>query len=346
MMKTRTQPHLVAVTMGDPAGVGPEICLDALADTSVLAECLPVIFGNATVLKAAAKATGRVFLSEWEVVDAHAPDLDAQLTSATRPVIVDCPDSDLSHLQPGQVNAATGRASLTYIKHAVACSQSGSVHAIVTGPIHKEAIHAAGSPYPGHTEMLVAMTGARRHCMMLASEDIACSLVTTHIGLCEVPDALHPARILEVIRLTAEAMPGLSLTAERQEIAVLGLNPHAGEGGLFGKQEEERCILPAIEQARAESILATGPLPPDTAFLPTRRAKTAAYVCMYHDQGLIPLKMLSFDTAVNITLGLPIIRTSVDHGTALDIAWQGKAKSSSLCSALRTAVRLTRIPKQ
>ncbi len=337
-----SKPLLLAVTMGDPAGVGPELCLDALADQQGHADYLPVVFGDVRVLEAAASATGRAAGNNWETLDANAEDFPENLACLSRPAVAHCDGFDLSSLRPGIVHAETGRASLDYIQRAVQRANLGQVAAVVTAPIHKEAIHAAGSPYPGHTEMLAALTGAKRCCMMLAAEEMACSLVTTHIGLRAVPDALKESRILEVIQLTARAAPALVTSPARREIAVLGLNPHAGEGGLFGSREEERIIRPAIEAARAAGIHAVGPLPPDTAFLPERRAITAAYVCMYHDQGLIPLKMLAFDTAVNITLGLPIVRTSVDHGTALDIAWQGKARSSSLLAALRLAARLAR----
>jgi len=178
--------------------------------------------------------------------------------------------------------------------------------------------------------------------MMLTAETITCSLVTVHVGYHEVPALLTVERILDVIELTAAAMA--RLRGRKPKLLVCGLNPHAGEGGLFGDREEERVIGPAVAAARARGIDATGPLPPDTAFLPKYRAATDAYVCMYHDQGLIPLKALAFEDAVNVTLGLPIVRTSVDHGTAFDIAWQGTADVSSLVQAVRLAARLATKP--
>ncbi|MGE9267259.1 MAG: 4-hydroxythreonine-4-phosphate dehydrogenase PdxA, partial [Verrucomicrobiales bacterium] len=208
---------------------------------------------------------------------------------------------------------------------------------VVTNPINKEAWHLAGHHFPGHTEYLVEKTQAPRHAMMLTAETITCALATTHIPLAEVPTSLDAERLLDVIRLTHEAMLRLR---GRARLLMPALNPHAGEGGLFG-DEEERLLRPVIAQARAEGIDLRGPLPADTAFLPRLRAETEAYVCLYHDQGLIPLKALAFDEAVNLTLGLPIVRSSVDHGTAFDIAWQGKASADSLRQALTLARKLS-----
>jgi 4-hydroxythreonine-4-phosphate dehydrogenase len=212
------------------------------------------------------------------------------------------------------------------------------VAAVSTAPLNKQALHAAGVNYPGHTEIFAARTNAPRSCMMQYSEEITCTFVTVHVGYREVPGLLTARRILDVIELTAEALA--RLRARPPELVVCGLNPHAGEHGLFGDREEERIIVPAIEAARSKGISVEGPLPPDTAFLPAKRKATDAFVCMYHDQGHIPVKALAFDSAVNTTLGLPIIRTSVDHGTACDIAWQGKANPSSLFAAVRLALRL------
>jgi 4-hydroxythreonine-4-phosphate dehydrogenase len=199
-------------------------------------------------------------------------------------------------------------------------------------------LHAAGLPFPGHTEILAARTRAERSCMMLTSDSITCSLVTVHVGYREVPGLLTEQAILDTIELSAAAME--RIRGRKPKLLVCGLNPHAGEHGLFGHREEETIITPAIDAARAKGIDVSGPLPPDTAFLPKFRAACDCYICMYHDQGLIPLKALAFDEAVNVTLGLPIVRTSVDHGTAFDIAWQGKADVSSLVHAVKLAVKL------
>jgi 4-phospho-D-threonate 3-dehydrogenase / 4-phospho-D-erythronate 3-dehydrogenase len=324
----------IAITMGDPAGVGPELCLRLLADAERTAQAVPIVFGDAAVLRRVADQCG--LPAPAQVVDAerwqqHGRELD-------QPTVLDLQAIAVDGVEPGQVDAATGRASYRYIEAAIAAALAGKVAAVVTGPIHKEALHAAGIPYPGHTEIFADHTATSRWCMMLTSPEITCSLVTTHIGYRDVPDQLSAARILEVIELTAEAMRRIRGRPPR--LTVCGLNPHAGEHGLFGNGEEEQFIAPAVAAARAQGIAACGPLPPDTAFVPRQRVATDAFICMYHDQGLIPLKALAFDTAVNVTLGLPIVRTSVDHGTALDIAWRGVAAASSLVQAFLLAIRL------
>ena len=245
----------------------------------------------------------------------------------------------LPGLEGGTISAETGRAACAYVHAAIDVALAGGVGAITTGPINKEALSLAGIRFPGHTEIFAARTQAARSCMMQYSEEITCTFVTTHVGYLEVPALLTEARIVDVIELTAEALLRIRGTPPR--LLVCGLNPHAGEHGLFGNREEERIIAPAIAIARARGIDVDGPVPPDTAFIPARRREYDAVVCMYHDQGHIPLKALAFDSAVNTTLGLPIIRTSVDHGTALDIAWQGVASTGSLFAAVRLAVKLS-----
>jgi 4-hydroxythreonine-4-phosphate dehydrogenase len=222
---------------------------------------------------------------------------------------------------------------------AIDAGLAGEVDAVSTGPLNKEAMHAAGHKYPGHTEIFADRMKADRSCMMLTSAELTCAFVTTHVGYDEVPGLLTTARILDVIELAADAMQRIRGRAPK--LIACGLNSHAGENGLFGEREEERIILPALEAARARGIAVEGPLPPDTAFLPWRRAATDAFICMYHDQGHIPLKALAFDSAINTTLGLPVIRTSVDHGTAFDIAWQGKANANSLFEAVLLAAKLS-----
>jgi len=236
------------------------------------------------------------------------------------------------------ISAACGRAGFACIEQTIQAAMNGRIAAVVTAPIHKEALRLSGVAHPGHTEIFTTLTGARRSCMMLRSEVLTVSMVTTHIGYAEVPGRLSVEQVLDVIELTAEALRWMGLRSPR--LGVCGLNPHAGEHGLFGQKEEERFVEPAIAAARAEGIDATGPLPPDTAFTDGQRKRFDAFVCLYHDQGHIPFKMLAFDTGVNITLGLPIVRTSVDHGTAFDIAWKGKADPQSLFAAIRVAVDL------
>ena len=239
---------------------------------------------------------------------------------------------------PARVSAACGQAAYGYIEQAIRAALAKKIDGVVTAPIHKEALRLSGVDYPGHTEIFTALTGAKRSCMMLYSDKITVSMVTTHVGYHEVPGKLSVERVLNTIELTAEAIRWMLRRTPR--IGVCGLNPHAGEHGLFGQGEEEQFVVPAVAEARKQGIDATGPLVPDAAFTEGVRKKFDAFVCLYHDQGHIPFKMLAFDTGVNLTLGLPIIRTSVDHGTAFDIAWQGKADPTSLFSAIRIATQL------
>jgi 4-hydroxythreonine-4-phosphate dehydrogenase len=325
----------IAVTMGDPAGIGPEICVRLLGDPRLGKLCTPIVFGDASILGRIAERLGvplpeRVIeLGEW----------GRTARSVSLPSILDVRaiEGGVS-VQPGHVSATTGRAAFAYIEQSIKAALAGEVDAVTTGPIHKEALRAAGVPFPGHTEIYAERTKASRACMMLTSPELTCSFVTVHVGYREVPGLLSVRRVLDVIELTGDFIR--RVRGHEPRIAVCGLNPHAGEHGLFGDREEERFIVPAIEAARAAGMMIDGPLPPDTAFLPARRRTTDAFVCIYHDQGHIPLKALAFDEAVNVTLGLPIIRTSVDHGTALDIAWQGKANPNSLFEAVRIAAAL------
>ena len=319
--------------MGDPAGVGPEICLRALDSPEVAAHCVPAVFGDAEVLRrCAAQLGGRLSAPVVSVGDF------ATLGSCRQSVVVDVPALDINAFQPGKADANTGAAGYAFVQRGMDAALAGQVDAVVTAPLNKEALRQADVEFPGHTEIFAHRTGAKRWCMMQYSEELTCAFVTTHAGYAEVPKILTSRRVLEVIHLAAESME--RLRGRKAKVAVCGLNPHAGEHGLFGNGEEERIILPAVEAARREGLEVEGPLPPDTAFLPSRRKAVDAVVCMYHDQGHIPIKALAFDSAVNVTLGLPIVRTSVDHGTALDIAWQGKASPSSLFHALRLAAKL------
>ena len=320
----------IAVTMGDPAGVGPEICLDLLNDPEILNTCHPLIFGDLTILKACARQTGKVL---------NTPALQLEeITDSSPSGIIDLGILKPNVLNPGIADARTGRATYEYVVSAIDACLAGQVDAVVTCPANKEAMQAAGITQPGHTEIFAERTGTKDFCMAFFSETISCSLVTVHVGYYEVPGLLSVEQINQVISLTREAHR--NLLGREPKLAVCGLNPHAGENGLFGRGEEEAIIIPAIERARTEGADIVGPLPPDTAFTPKRRETVDAYICMFHDQALIPVKALAFDEAVNVTLGLPIIRTSVDHGTALDIAWQGKADPDSLKAAVRLAVRM------
>ena len=320
--------------MGDPAGVGPEICLQALSNENVLASCTPIIYGDSKVLSQCAKELQLPLPSDiiQEQTSLSSKDLKT-------PAIIHVTALEHEAFRPGHVSANTGSAAYAYINAAIDDALSGSIQAVTTAPINKEALNQANVPFPGHTEIFAHRAGSDRWCMMQYSEEITCTFVTVHVGYAEVPKLLTQERILEVIQLSAENLE--RIRGHKARVVVCGLNPHAGEHGLFGDHEEEKLIIPAIEEGRKQGIEIEGPLPPDTAFLPRKRKETDVYICMYHDQGHIPVKALAFDSAVNTTLGLPIIRTSVDHGTALDIAWQGKASPASLYSAIRLATKLT-----
>jgi 4-hydroxythreonine-4-phosphate dehydrogenase len=326
----------IAITMGDPAGVGPEICLQVLTEREITSICTPVVFGDADVMRRCADHLN--FAIPQSVVNAN--DWPEQHARIDQPTIVDFQATDINSLQPGKVSADTGQASYRYITAAIDAAVSGQVFAVTTAPINKEALRSANIQYPGHTEIFADRTNSPQYCMLQVSDEVTCSFVTTHVGYSEVPKLLTVDRINEVIQLSHEAVG--RIRGNSPKIVVCGLNPHAGEHGLFGNREEENIIIPAIELARSTGIDIEGPLPPDTCFLPARRRETGCFICMYHDQGHIPLKALAFDTAVNVSLGLPIIRTSVDHGTACDIAWQGLAKTSSMIQALKLAVQLAR----
>jgi 4-hydroxythreonine-4-phosphate dehydrogenase len=327
-----TKPML-AITMGDPAGIGPEVCLRTVIDPSISSSCIPLIFGDADLLRRVAEHCNIPMIENIIPFSDH-----QRWQQCTGPAIVDFKSIEAEQVIAGEVNADTGMASYKYIEGAIQAALAGHVDAVTTGPIHKEAINAAGINYPGHTEIFAAQTNADRACMMLTCKQLTCSFATTHVGYRDVPGLLSIERVLETIELSAAAMK--QIRGRDIKIVVCGLNPHAGEHGLFGDSEEERIIIPAIEQARQSGLEIVGPLPPDTAFLPARRAETDLFVCMYHDQGHIPLKALAFDVAVNVTLGLPIIRTSVDHGTACDIAWQNKAEITSMIEAIGLATKL------
>jgi len=325
---------ILGLTMGDPAGIGPEICLRALREPSVLAQCMPVLFGDAAVLKRVAQAAG---IEGADCRVAAASELDG-FFEINEPLIVDCSALDAEKVIPGEISAACGRAGYVYIENAIRAAMAGKIDGVVTAPIHKESLNLSGVKFPGHTEIFTALTGAKRSCMMLYSDKLTVSMVTTHLGYHEVPDKLSAERVLNVIELTAQTM---KLLLQREpKLGVCGLNPHAGEHGLFGHREEENFVEPAVKTARERGIQIEGPLVPDAAFTTGQRKKYDAIVTLYHDQGHIPFKMLAFDTGVNITLGLPIIRTSVDHGTAFDIAWQGKANATSLYAAIEVAAGL------
>ncbi len=324
--------------MGDPAGVGPELVLRALANSQVTQACQLLVFGDWQVLQRCAQHT-RLPLAD--LTRLKPGELGTCDDIAHAPWVVDVQAIDSTEFEIARVSGRCGQASYAYIQTAIDAALAGQIDAVTTAPINKAALHAGGIQYPGHTEMFAERAGAARWCMMQYSPVITCSFVTVHCGYADVPRLLTVQGILDTIELTVDALR----TIHRREpkLVVCGLNPHAGEHGLFGNREEENIIMPAIERARAQGIDIEGPLPPDTAFVPWKRETTDAFICMYHDQGHIPLKALAFDSAVNTTLGTKLIRTSVDHGTAFDIAWQGTARPDSLWAALRLAAQLAAI---
>ena len=336
----RTPLPRIAVTMGDAAGVGPELCLRLLADAGIARECVPIVFGDAALLRRVAEKTGVKFAAP--IIARH--EWPAAWSNVSAPSVLDFQALDASAVAPGKISAACGDAAFRYVIASIEAGLNGEVAAISTGPLNKEALHAAGHKFPGHTEIFAERMSATRSCMMQYSEEITCSFVTTHVGYAEVPKLLTCERILDVIDLTVTALR--RIRGREPRLLVCGLNPHAGEGGLFGEREEERIIAPAIAEAQQHGFDVTGPVPPDTAFTPARRREFDAVVCMYHDQGHIPVKMIAFDSAVNTTLGLPVTRTSVDHGTAFDIAWRGTASPGSLFSAVCLAAKLCRANPQ
>ncbi len=322
---------VLALTMGDPAGIGPEVCLRAMADPHVREACIPVLYGEPSLAEECARKLG--------LEDLLPRRIRAPMPGLREAAMVAVPATGLESFAPGRPDAATGRIAFACIDRAIEDALARRVAGVVTAPASKKALHEAGVRFPGHTEIFATRTKAESWCMMQYSRELACSFATVHVGYAEVPSRLSSERVLEVIRLTDRALARIH-GREGMRLALCGLNPHAGEHGLFGRGEEERILVPAVEQAAREGFQVEGPLAPDSAFTPARRERTDGYICLYHDQGHIPIKALAFDRAVNLTLGLPIVRTSADHGTALDIAWKGEASPSSLCQALRLAARL------
>jgi 4-hydroxythreonine-4-phosphate dehydrogenase len=284
----------IGITVGDPAGIGPEIAIKAASHPDILAICEPVLYGPSSA-------------------------------------------AELGRFRVGQVSADAGQSAYDTIVRAVEDAQAGRVEAIATAPINKEAFAAAGIPWRGHTELLAHLTGARRVAMMFHAEELRVILATVHIALAEVPRTLTGERLESIVMLAAAELPQFGLPSPR--LAVAGLNPHAGEHGVIGTEDDD-VLRPAIEACRRRGVDVQGPFPADTIFLRAMKGEFDAVIACYHDQGLIPIKMVAFGRAVNVTIGLPIVRTSVDHGTAFDIAGRGVADPGSLIEAIRLAARL------
>ncbi|OZC50926.1 4-hydroxythreonine-4-phosphate dehydrogenase PdxA [Rhodococcus sp. 06-621-2] len=330
-MSESTPLPLVAVTMGDGAGVGPEVIVPALLDATTISWCRPVVIGDAKRLLSAAEVLGLDV--DIAVVETIA---DAEFTPGRINVI----DLDLlpDDLAWGELSAIAGDAAYQYIRVASELAVRGEVQAICTAPLNKEALHAAGHIYPGHTELLAHLTGTDEVSMMLSTPKLKVIHVTTHIGLLDAVAKIEPGLVERTIRRGYEALVRTGNVSPK--IGVCGINPHAGENGLFGYGEEDLKIVPAVEKLKADGIDAVGPLPADTAFFLAGRGDYDLIVAMYHDQGHGPVKVLGIEAGVNITVGLPVIRTSVDHGTAFDIAGKGIAEAGSMVEALRQAAEL------
>ncbi len=331
--------------MGDPAGVGPEIIVKTLSEEEFYQISVPVVIGEETVLRRATKLINKSNLE----INCFKEIKEAKGEFGTIDLL-NLDNIAADSVKFGQVDEECGRAAIEYIKRAVALAQDNKIQAIVTGPIHKEAIVRAGFNYPGHTELLAELCAVKDYALMLVDEDFRITHVTCHLSLKQACEEVKRDRILTVIRLGNEAVKRLGIESPR--IGVAGLNPHAGEGGLFGREEIEE-IIPAIQLAKKEGIRAEGPIPPDTIFSKTRGGQYDLAVAMYHDQGHIAMKVAGFIydkgserwtsiSGVNITLGLPIIRTSVDHGVAFDQAGKGTANPQSLKQAIRLALQLVR----
>jgi 4-hydroxythreonine-4-phosphate dehydrogenase len=323
---------LLLITLGDVAGVGPEIVVKALPE--LLRLCHPIVCGDAGWLRRAVELVG--VKADVAVI----PDPRSVLPVSHSAHRIDCiqaTDVDLTGVEKAKVSAAAGRAAYDFLCRAIDLTLAGQAAGIVTCPLHKEGLHAAGISHPGHTEILAERCGVQEHAMLLYADGLGVAHVTLHMALRDVFRHLTPAAVLEKTRLLDRMLT--RIMGRRPQLGVAALNPHAGDGGLFG-DEEQRIIRPAVEAARAEGIDATGPWPTDTLFCRASAGEFDGVVAMYHDQGHIALKLRSGWRAVNITAGLPLVRTSVAHGTAYDIAWRGVADASSLIEAARLATRL------
>ncbi|OZI35005.1 4-hydroxythreonine-4-phosphate dehydrogenase PdxA [Bordetella genomosp. 10] len=316
--------------MGDAAGIGPEIIVKAYAQGL---GAPAVVYGDAGTLRRAAALLG----ARLEVAEIAAPAEAASCAAGVIPVIA-CSPALPADLPAGKVSAAAGRAAYDYVCAAIDDAKAGRIRAIVTAPLNKESMNAGGADYPGHTEILAERSGTRDFAMMLANRELRVLLVTIHVALADVFAGITRAAELRAMRLADLACRQMGIA--RPRVAVAGLNPHAGENGKFGREDLD-VIAPAIADARAEGIDASGPWPGDTVFMRARRGDFDIVVAQYHDQGLIPVKYLGVDEGVNVTIGLPFVRTSVDHGTAFDIAWRGVADHGSLITAFDLALAMT-----
>jgi 4-hydroxythreonine-4-phosphate dehydrogenase len=338
LFQTKRRSHLktrpiIGITMGDPAGIGPEVIVKALCDAKIFDLCRPVVFGDRAALNL---YTGKRRVRAIREIT-HPSEAEGQ--SGLIDLIAVC-SLEREALTPGSPGSEGGAAMVNCIVTAVDMAKQEEISAVVTCPISKVLMHQAGHPYEGHTPLIASMTGCRDYVMMLAGKKLRVALVTIHCALKDVPSLLNHERVFRTIRITSRALEQ-DFAIRSPRLAVAALNPHAGEEGLFGREEEE-IIGPAVCKAKNEGLRVEGPFPADSLFYRAAAGEFDAVVAMYHDQGLIPLKLLHFSDAVNVTLGLPIVRTSVDHGTAYDIAGKDRADPSSLKAAIRMAVMMSR----
>ena len=335
---------IIAITMGDPAGIGPEIIVHSLSLRNTYQRCRPLVIGDAQVMNECVRMLhSPITINAIEHVN------EARFDEGTIDVL-DLKCIDMKHFKPGEIQEQCGNAAFVSVRKAIELAMNNEVDATVTTPLHKEALHCAGHHFDGHTEIYAHFTNTKKYAMMLADEDLRIIHVSTHVSLREACDRVKKNRIIEVTELIDDACRQMGIQSPR--IAVAGLNPHASDGGLFG-EEEEKEIYPAVKELRERGFLVDGPLPPDTIFAKARCGQYDACVAMYHDQGHIPFKVAGFQwdrktgkmtgaKGVNITLGLPIIRVSVDHGTAFDIAWKGIASPDGLLTAIDYATKMAR----
>lgn len=323
---TATGPTRIGLTMGDPSGVGPEIICKALAEMTPEARTASAVIGSGALLRRADALLGTGLVIH--------DGLDAPAGAVP---VIDVASAGQAGIRDGTATAAGGDAAFRYVERAVSLARSGEIGVIVTAPLNKAALHMAGHHYDGHTGMLAHLTGQRASFMLLASERLSAIHVSTHVSLQEATRRATAERVLETIRAGDAHFRELGIA--RPRIAVAGLNPHCGEGGIFGREEIDQ-IQGGVDAARAEGLDASGPIPGDTVFYRALNGEFDLVVAQYHDQGHIPTKLIAFDTTVNVTLGLPIRRTSVDHGTAFDIAWTGKANHVNMRAAIAYARRM------
>ncbi|WP_433558236.1 4-hydroxythreonine-4-phosphate dehydrogenase PdxA [Pseudonocardia xinjiangensis] len=321
---------LLGLTVGDPAGIGPEVTLKAAGDPRI-ADVRLIAIGSLEALRAAAAV-----VADAPALHAVATPADARFEPGTLDVIA--VPSDVA-VPVGKLSAEAGQIAFEGVERAVALALAGEIDGIVTAPLNKEAIALAGHPYPGHTEILADLTGTTDFAMMLTALKLRVVHVTTHVGIRQMLERVTTERVLTTIRLADRALRDMGI--DEPSVGVAGLNPHAGEGGLFG-DEEAQVIIPAIEQAKAEGIAASGPWPADTLFGRAVAGDFDVAIAMFHDQGHIAVKVLGFETGVNATIGLPIVRTSVDHGTAFDIAGTGRASADSLVEAITVGAAMAK----